>query len=138
VADLKTKSTDLSVADYLGAIKDEVRRKDCKDLAALMKRVTKCKPTMWGSSIVGFDSYHYKYASGHEGNMCVVGFSSRKAAISIYLLSKFEGKEALLAGLGKFKKDKGCLHIKRLADVQLSVLQKLIALSVEETRRRWP
>jgi hypothetical protein len=81
----KTKPTDLSVAEYLEAIDDASRRQDCKELASLMRRVTGCEPKMWGSSIVGFDSYHYKYASGHEGDSCVVGFSSRKGDISVYL-----------------------------------------------------
>jgi hypothetical protein len=138
MAELKTKPTDLSVRAYLDAIDDETRRKDCRSLAALMKRVTRRKPVMWGTSIVGFGSYHYKYASGHEGDMCVVGFSSRKGNISIYLLSGFAGKENLLAELGKHKKGKGCLYVRRLADVRLPVLQELISRAVAEIGERYP
>ena len=134
----KTKPTDLSVAEYLEAIEDESRRQDCKELAALMRRVTGCEPKMWGSSIVGFDSYHYKYASGHEGDSCVVGFSSRKGDISVYLMCGYEGAEELLAQHGKHKIGKACLYIKRLSDVQLPILEQLVARSVTETKRRYP
>lgn len=134
----KTKPTDLSVAGYLEAIDDASRRQDCQELAALMRRVTGCEPRMWGSSIVGFDSYHYKYASGHEGDSCVVGFSSRKGDISVYLTSGYEGAEELLAQLGKHKIGKACLYIKRLSDVQLPILEQLVARSVAETKGRYP
>jgi hypothetical protein len=134
----KTKPTDLSVAAYLEAIEDASRRRDCMELAALMRRVTGCEPKMWGSSIVGFDSYHYRYASGHEGDSCVVGFSSRKGDISVYLLAGYEGAEALLAQLGKHKIGKACLYIKRLADVQLPILDQLVVRSVAEIKRRYP
>jgi hypothetical protein len=135
----KTKQTTSSVAAYLGKIEDDERRKDCKALAALMKRVTGSVPRMWGTSIVGFESFHYKYASGHEGDTCVVGFSSRKGEISVYLLSGFGGAEAkkLLSELGRHKTGKGCLYIRRLADVQLPVLERLVAHSVADTRRRY-
>ena len=105
-----------------------------------MKKATGCEPTLWGTSIVGFDSYHYKYASGHEGDACVVGFSSRKGDISIYLTVGHDNaeKQALLAQLGKHKTGKACLYIKRLADVQLPVLEKLILQSVAEIKRRYP
>ena len=95
---------------------------------------------MWGPSIVGFDSYHYKYASGHEGDACVVGFSSGRAHISVYLTSGYEAAEtkALLSQLGRHKIGKACLYIKRLSDVHLQVLEQLIAGSVAETRRRYP
>lgn len=135
----KTKPTNLSFTSYLNGIEDPQRRADCKVLASLMQRITGCKPKMWGPSIVGFDAYHYRYPSGHEGDMCVVGFSSRKSDLTVYL-SGFEGKEtkALLAQLGKHKLGKVCLYIKRLADVQLPVLEKLIMNSVADTKRRYP
>jgi hypothetical protein len=138
--EVKTKPTGVSVATYLAAIEDETRRKDCKDVAALMKRITGCTPKMWGPSIVGFDSYHYKYESGHEGDACVIGFSSGKNHISVYLPAAYYSGEtkALLKNLGKHKIGKACLYIKRLADVELSVLEKLIAHSVAETKRRYP
>ena len=134
----KTKPTEVSVTSYFAAIDDDSRRQDCKELAALMRRVTGCAPKMWGSSIVGFDSYYYKYESGHEGESCVVGFSSRKGDISVYLLPGYEAPETktLLAQLGKHKTGKACLYIKRLSDVQLPVLEQLVAQSVAETKRR--
>jgi hypothetical protein len=136
----KTKPTEVSVSDYFDGIADPQRRQDCKELADLMTRVTGCKPRMWGTSIVGFDEYHYKYASGHEGNMCVVGFSSRKGDITLYLLPGDESDEVkdLFSRLGKHKTGKACLYIKRLSDIQLPVLEQLIVHSVAETRRRYP
>ncbi|MBE0564507.1 MAG: DUF1801 domain-containing protein [Krumholzibacteria bacterium] len=134
----KTKPTTASVTAYLNAIEDEPRRRDCKSLAALMRKVTGCRPRMWGESIVGFGSYHYKYASGHEGDSCVLGFSSRKADITVYLVPGFGGAEPLLAKLGKHRKGKGCLYLKRLEGVDLAVLEQLLVRSVEETRRRYP
>lgn len=136
----KTKPTEVSVASYLAAIEDDERRKDCKTLSTLMKRVTGCPARMWGESIVGFDGYHYKYASGHEGDCCVVGYSSRKGDISLYLLSGYDDPDTkkLLARLGKHKTGKACLYIRRLSDVELPVLEQLIERSVEETRRRYP
>lgn len=136
----KTKPTEVSVTSYLAGIEDASRREDCKEIAALMKRVTGCAPKMWGPSIVGFDRYHYRYESGHEGDACVVGFSSGKGHISVYLVSGYDAAEtrALLAQLGKYKIGKACLYIKRLSDVQLPVLEKLVANSVAETRRRYP
>lgn len=135
----KTKPTGAGVAGYLAAIEDDERRKDCKALASLMKRATSCAAKMWGTSIVGFDSYHYEYASGHAGDSCVVGFSSRKGDISVYLLGGYEDAETkrLLAKLGRHKTGKACLYIRRLADVQLPVLEELVARSVAATRRRW-
>ncbi len=132
----KTTETDASVDAYLAAIADEIRRDDCRALVRLMGKVTKKKPKMWGQSIVGFGSYHYKYASGHEGDMCLVGFSSRAAAISIYL-SCGAGKQlaGLLARLGKHKMGKGCLSVKRLADIDQKLLVELIEQSILEIKR---
>ena len=134
----KTKPTQASVTAYLSAITDETRRKDCKELAKLMSRVTGCKPQMWGASIVGFDRYHYRYASGHEGEACVVGFSARKGDISVYVYAGFEGASSMLASLGKHKLGKACLYLKRLADVELPVLEQLLTQAVAETKRRYP
>lgn len=136
----KTKPTVVTAASHLAAIDDEPRRKDCEALVAMMKRATGCAPKMWGPSIVGFDSYHYRYASGHEGDACLVGFASGKAAISIYLVPGYDEPvtQALLAQLGQHKIGKACLYIKRLADVQLPVLEQLVLNSVAETRRRYP
>lgn len=136
----KTKPTKVSPSTYLAGIENEVRRKDCRTLAALMKRLTGCSPRMWGPSIVGFDRYHYRYATGHEGDCCLVGFSSGKSHISLYLVPGYEAPatRALLARLGPHKAGKGCLYIKRLSDVNLPVLEKLIGWSIAETRRRYP
>jgi hypothetical protein len=133
----KTMATEASVKTYLDAIPVETRRKDCRALAKLMTEATGHPPKMWGSSIVGFGSYHYKYESGREGDSCLVGFSSRKGDISVYLLSEFPGDEELLANLGKHTRGKGCLYIRALADVDLTVLEKLVAASAAERRRRY-
>jgi len=134
----KTKATRASVDKYLAAIGDEQRRDDCRALAKLMTGITKEPPVMWGPSIVGFGSYHYRYASGHEGDSCLAGFASRKGDISIYVTSGFEGQETLLAKLGKYKTGKVCLYVKRLADIDLEVLESLVEGSVAEMRRRYP
>ena len=114
MAEAKTKPTKVSVRSYLNAIEDPARRADCETISALMERVTGCPPVMWGTSIVGFDQYHYKYESGHEGDSCVVGFSSRKGDISVYIMAGYEetATKALLAKLGKHKIGKACLYIK--------------------------
>ena len=138
MAELKTKPTGRSVKAYLDAIEDEARRKDCRAIAALMRRVTGCAPKMWGPSIVGFGSYHYEYASGHSGDMCLAGFSSRGREIVVYLLAADEDAEKLFAALGKHRRGKSCLYFKRLADVRLPVLERLVTRSFAETRRRYP
>lgn len=138
MAELKTKPTGVSVKAYLDAIEDEARRKDCRAIAALMKRLTGCSPKMWGPSIVGFGSYHYEYASGHSGDMCLTGFSSRGREIVVYLMAADERAGKLFAALGKHRRGKSCLYFKRLADVDLPVLEQLVALSCAETRRRYP
>ncbi len=136
----KTKPTALSVDRYLADIADDARRQDCEALVAMMQRVTGCPPVMWGTSIVGFDRYHYRYASGHEGDACVVGFSSRKGDISVYLMAGDDDGErgALLARLGRHKMGKACLYLRRLADVDQAVLEALVTRSVAETRARYP
>jgi Domain of unknown function (DU1801) len=137
VYEAKTKPTLASFKSYLAGIENEERRKDCKDLAALMKRISGCAPKMWGASIVGFGSYHFKYESGHEGDCPLVGFSSRKNDISVYLASGYEAKtKELLSGLGKYRNGKACLYIRCLADVQRPVLEHLITQSVAEAKRR--
>jgi uncharacterized protein DUF1801 len=136
VAENKTKATEASVKSYLSAIEDDGRRKDCEALAKLMTRATKEKPKMWGTSIVGFGSYHYQYESGREGDACLTGFSSRKGDISVYLVASFAGQEALLAKLGKHKMGKACLYVRKLGDVDLKVLEQLVVGSVTERKRR--
>ena len=135
MAENKTKATTSSVDAYIEAISDESRRKDCRALAKLMARATKHKPVMWGTAIVGFGSYHYKYDSGREGDSCLVGFSSRKGDISIYLTASFPGRENLLAKLGKHKLAKACLYVRSLSDIDAKVLEQLVAGSAEARRR---
>jgi hypothetical protein len=135
MAENKTKATEASVESYLSAIQDEVRRKDCEALAKLMTKATKQQPRMWGTSIVGFGSYHYKYESGREGDSCLTGFSSRKGDISIYLVSSFPGRDELLAKLGKYKIAKACLYVRKLSDVDPKVLGQLVVSSVAERKR---
>ncbi len=131
MAENKTKETDASVDAFLSAIEDEQRRADCFAVAKLMQQVTKAKPKMWGSSIVGFGSYHYKYESGREGDSPLVGFSPRKQALTLYITSGFAAYDDLLKKLGKFKTGGGCLYIKRMADLDQKVLKEMIKQSVE-------
>jgi hypothetical protein len=134
MAENKTKQTVASVDSYLAAIKDETRREDCEALVKLMRKATKHFAKMWGSSIVGFGSYHYKYESGREGDMCLVGFSSRKGDISVYGLNAAPGHAKLMPKLGKHKAGKGCLYIRKLSDIDLEVLEKLVADAAAEKK----
>ena len=138
MADNKTKPTKVSVAAYIAALTDQTRRADAKALVKLMQRATGEKPKMWGPSIIGFGSYHYTYDSGREGDMPVVGFSPRKAATVLYIGLGAGGSEALLAKLGKHTTGKGCLYIKKLADVDQTVLEGLVAKSVAARRAKQP
>jgi hypothetical protein len=138
LADNKTQATDLSVDAYLAAIDGDERRQDCRAIAALMARVTGKAPVMWGAGIVGFDQYHYIYASGREGDAPCTGFSSRKGDISVYLSASNEAQDALLARLGRHKMGKSCLYIRKLADVDTAVLEQLVAASVAYIKQRYP
>ena len=135
MAENKTKATDVSVESYLSAIEDDTRRTDCETLARLITKATQEQPTMWGTSIVGFGSYHYKYDSGREGDSPLIGYSSRKGDITLYLESSFPGYEEFLSKLGKHKTGKGCLYIRQLSDVDQNVLKQLIVDSVAERKR---
>jgi len=135
MAELKTKQTDASVKDFLNQIPDKERRDDCFAIAKMMEEATGAKPKMWGASIVGFGSYRYKYASGREGDWMMTGFSPRKNDLTVYLMMGFEKHRELLEQLGKHKTSKGsCLYIKRLDDVHLPTLKKLIKESVKQLR----
>jgi hypothetical protein len=134
----KTKPTEVSAGRHVAAIANEEQRNDAQTLVALMRRVTKQEPRMWGPSIVGFGSYHYKYASGHEGDSALAGFAARGSELVVYIAAGFEGRDALLAKLGKHKTGKVCVYIRRLANVDLKVLETLVAQSVAETKRRYP
>ena len=136
MAENKTKPTKLSVTAFIAAVKDDARRADAKALVKLLQRATGEKPKMWGPSIIGFGSYHYKYESGREGDMPIVGFSPRKPATVFYGLSGFTGSEAIRAKLGNHTTGKGCLYIKKLADIDQKVLETLILKSVAATKAR--
>src|SRR5688500_6882004 len=135
---LKTKPTQVSVESHIAAIANEEQRHDAQSLVALMRKVTKQEPRMWGPSIVGFGSYHYRYASGHEGDSALAGFAARGRELVVYIAPAFEGRDALLAKLGGHKIGKVCVYIRRLANIDLKVLEKLIARSVADTKSRYP
>jgi hypothetical protein len=135
MAELKTRKNDASVVEFLNRIADEQKRRDAFTILELMQQVTREEPKMWGGSIVGFGSYHYKYDSGHEGDMCVAGFSPRKEALTLYIATGVGKHAALMKKLGKHKVGKACLYIKRLEDVSLPILKKLIAESVRQVRK---
>jgi hypothetical protein len=134
MAELKTKPNAASVEKFLDSVVDEQRRADCRELLALMSKLTGEKASMWGASIVGFGSYHYKYASGREGDWFLTGFSPRKQDLTLYIMSGFPKFEPLLAKLGKFKHGVSCLYLKRLSDVDRKVLSQLIEASVRHLR----
>ena len=131
MAELKTKLNNRSVERFLNSVSDKQKREDCFTLLRLMQQATRAEPRMWGSSIVGFGSYHYVYASGREGDWFVAGFSPRKQNLTLYLMGGFEQHGALLQKLGKHKTGKACLYINRLDDVHLPTLKKLIQSSVK-------
>jgi len=130
-AELKTKVNDASVTDFLNNVEDEQKRKDCLEVARMMEQVTKQQPKMWGTSIVGFGSYHYKGASGREGDWMLIGFSPRKQNITLYIMSGFERYPGLMKKLGKYSTGKSCLYIKRLSDIDVNVLQQLMTESLQ-------
>ena len=136
MAENKTQPTTVCVTAFLDACSEE-RRADAKALARLMQKVTGDEPVMWGTAIVGFGSYHYVYESGRAGDNLVVGFSPRKAANVLYGAVGFDGAEALLAKLGKHTTGKGCLYIKSLADVDVTVLETLLNEAVATTKARY-
>lgn len=136
MAELKTKKTKASVNAFLNKIPDAQRRKDCQTVAELMQQATGEEPHMWGSSIVGFGRYKYRYASGHEGEWPIIGFAPRKNDLTLYIMTGFDEVEPLLAKLGKYKARKSCLYIKKLDDVELPVLKKLIAFSVKRMAKQ--
>ena len=135
-AENKTKETAKSVADFLNAVKDEARRKDAHAIAKLMKAETGFPARMWGPSIVGFGSLHYVYESGREGDMPLAGFSPRASEFALYLSAEFPGREEMLAKLGKHKTGKGCVYIKKLEDIDVNVLKKMVAASTKHRTAR--
>jgi hypothetical protein len=137
MAENKTKPTKLSVAAFIEALTDRTRRADANALVKLMQSATAEKPKMWGPSIIGFGSYHYKHDSGREGDMPLIGFSPRKTASVLYNVGGFSGSEALRSKLGKHTTGKGCLYIKKLAEIDQQVLETLVLKSVGAMRARY-
>ena len=138
MAETKTKPTDASIDAYLASRASPEQLSDCKAIMAMCKRVTKQQPKMWGPSIVGYGSYTYTYESGHSGQACLAGFAIRGKELVVYLSADNPGPVELLAKLGKHKMGKACLYFKRLADLDATVLEALIAGSVAEVKRRYP
>lgn len=136
MAELKTQKTKASVSAFLNAIEDDQVRKDCKTVSALMRKAAKAKPAMWGRSIVGFGSVHLKYATGRELEWMVTGFAPRKGNITLYVLGHYPECEPLLAKLGKHTRGGSCLHLKRLSDVHMPTLTKLIAAGVKYMKKQ--
>lgn len=135
MAELKTRPNDASVEDFLNGVADEQKRQDCLTLVRIMKQATGEEPKMWGDAIVGFGTYHYKYASGREGDWMQVGFSPRKQNLTLYIMSGFSQYEELMKSLGKHSTGKSCLYIKRLEDVDMPTLEKLVQESVDHVSK---
>ena len=137
MAENKTQAGKASVAQFLNAIENDHRRADAKTVASMMRKATGKRARLWGTSIVGYGSYHYKYDSGREGDAALVGFSPRKQNLAIYIMPGFEPFAALMKKLGKYKTGKSCLYINKLDDVDQDVLQQLIERSVKVMRDRY-
>ena len=137
MAELKTRPTDASVEAFLDAVEDERKRSDAGVVAGMMAEITGATGVMWGSSIVGFGSYHYRYASGREGDFLETGFSPRKRALTLYVMAGFSEYDDLLGRLGKHTTGKSCLYVKRLSDIDLDVLRELLQRSVAHIREKY-
>ena len=137
MAALKTKKNKSSITAFLNKIKNKQRREDCFELLKLINTITKEEPAMWGTSIVGFGSYHYVYASGREGDWPVAGFSPRAQNISIYIMAGIDAFPDLMDKLGKYKTGVSCLYISKLKDIDLSILKRLIKASIQVIKKRY-
>ena len=131
MAELKTQPNDQNVEDFLNSVADGTKRRDSFTILELLKQITGSEPVMWGDSIIGFGSYHYKYASGREADWFLTEFSPRKRNLTLYIMSGFEGYDELLNKLGKHSTGKSCLYIKKLGDIDLEVLKELVDKSVQ-------
>lgn len=134
MAELKTKATNASVTKFIAAIRDPVRRRECRTMLRMMKQATKARPRMWGSSIVGFGDYRYKYGSGRKGEWFVAGFAPRKQSLTLYCILGFQRDPTLMRQLGKYKTGVGCLYVRSLDDVDQGVLKRIIQKSVKRHR----
>lgn len=135
MAEPKTQRNDASVEEFLDAVADDQKREDCLTLLEIMKQATGAEPEMWGDSIVGFGTYHYKYASGREGDWMQVGFAPRKQNLTLYIMAGFSRYEELMKSLGKHSTGKSCLYIKKLDDVDMPTLRKLVQESVDHVSK---
>lgn len=138
MAELKTRPTRASVNAYLRTFEDKRKRADCTELLGMMREITGRPARLWGTSIVGFGSYHYRYASGREGDWLITGFAPRKQNISIYVMPGFSRYEALLETLGRYKLGKSCLYVRTLDDVDRHTLKRLVARAVEDMHEMYP
>lgn len=137
MTELKTKKNIASVTKFLNSVTNEKKRADSFTVLGLMQEVTGEEPVMWGTSIVGFGSYHYKYASGREGDWALTGFSPRKQNLTLYIMPGFDKYDALMKKLGKYKTGKSCLYINKLEDIDMKILKRLIKLSVEHMVKKY-
>ena len=133
----KTQKTNENVALFLSSVEEEQKREDCHSLLEMMQEITQAPPNMWGTSIVGFGEYHYKYKSGREGDWFLTGFAPRKKALTLYLMCDISHDGLDFDGLGKYKKGKGCLNIKRLSDVDKDVLKRIIKDSIKIIEQKY-
>ena len=138
MAELKTKPTAITVADFIAAVPDDRKRAEAQVLDAMFRRVTGWQPVMWGPSIIGYGSYHYRYATGHEGDAATTGFSPRKAEHSLYIMPGHQGYADILARLGKHRIGKACLYIKKLDDIDMTVLEELVRRGVDDMAMLYP
>jgi hypothetical protein len=138
VAETRTKPTEVTADAFIKAVEDPARRADAEAVRAMMERLTGERARMWGPSIVGFGSYHYRYESGHEGTACRLGFSPRKAELVLYVLTGAPEQEALLARLGRHRTGKSCLYVKKLADVDMGVLEEITRGALAHMDARFP
>lgn len=134
----KTKQTKASVNTFINGLDEEKTKMDCLRVIELMNEITGEEPRMWGTSIVGFGTYHYKYESGREGDFFITGFSPRKQNLTLYIMSGFSKYDDLMSKLGKYKTGKSCLYIKSLDDIDIKVLKKLIKESVKYMKKVYP
>lgn len=138
MAEAKTKATAVSAASYIAALDAPSQRADAEALCAMLERISGHPPAMWGPSIIGFDRYAYRYESGRTGESLRIGFSPRKGKLAIYGTDDIADRPAILARLGKHKTDGGCVWVNKLADVDLAVLEELLAAGLAANRARWP
>lgn len=134
----KTTETDKSVINFIENIENEVKRDDSFALIEIFKSLTGKEPKMWGPTIIGFGSYHYKYASGHEGDAPLAAFSPRKDSLVLYFATDYENREELLAQLGKHKSSKACVYVKKLDDIDIAILKKMVKNSMRDTLKLYP